>query len=401
MAENDEKFMILKMLEEGKISSDEALKLLEALENSEGAKQEFKKTSSKSTNFQDEVNNIRSKLHEWKKGIKSTYKEKEFDKMIDDFSVKAEKVGKNVASTTVNFVDKVVDFVGSFVDTNSFNIFGNYKAVVREFDIPFVENLNFFVNGSNGNIILKKHDMSNIAVKSHIRASEADTLEFLKLNSLENNISLDIENPNNINLSISHEVFVPAKKFNKLFLVTTNGKIYAEDPSSEILHCETKNSPIELMGVKSDNINITTKNAKIQVSYVKCKTININTNCSIIDVKHVKSSSINATTENSTIQIENAQNPDKSNLLEMSLKTKNGNIKVNMNDLDNREYKISAKTTIGNINILIPDLKYTDFANESSFDKSTVAITPNYNDDNICKVFIEAETTNGYIEIVK
>jgi len=50
---------------------------------------------------------------------------------VDEFSSKVEKLGKNLAYTTIGVADKLVDFISSFVETNSFNVFGKYKATNR------------------------------------------------------------------------------------------------------------------------------------------------------------------------------------------------------------------------------------------------------------------------------
>jgi biotin-(acetyl-CoA carboxylase) ligase len=92
-------------------------------------------------------------MHEWKKEFKTNYnnyKQKDFDRTIEDFVDKAEKLGKNVATTTFGIVDKVVDVVGSFIDTNSFNIFGSYKVEERSFELEAVEGAELFIEGTNG-----------------------------------------------------------------------------------------------------------------------------------------------------------------------------------------------------------------------------------------------------------
>ena len=108
---------------------------------------------------------------------------------------------------------------------------------------------------------------------------------------------------------------------------------------------------------------------------------------------------MSAISTNGRIYIENIQNKDEElNKILMNLKTSNGSIKVNMNDPDDKGYKISAKTTLNGINLLIPNLKYTKPANTSG--NKVDAETENYSLSKN-QVEIKAETTNGYIEIGK
>jgi DUF4097 and DUF4098 domain-containing protein YvlB len=84
----------------------------------------------------------------------------------------------------------------------------------------------------------------------------------------------------------------------------------------------------------------------------------------------------------------------------MELKTKNGDIKVNMNDLENKAYKVKAQTTNGGINLLIPDLLYNN-AGKSFIPDKTVEAQSNTYSTTSQRVNIYAETFNGYIEVVK
>lgn len=154
------------------------------------------------------------------------------------------------------------------------------------------------------------------------------------------------------------------------------------------------------MGVNSEKVNVSTKNAKIQISYVIGKDIDINTNNSVIDIKHIKTERLRAVTNNGRIMVENAHGYDNSNEMDMELKTTNGGIKVNMNDMDSRGYKVKAQTTNGGINILIPEMQY-DSVNKNGYTGSFVEAESKGFEGYPEKVFIIAETKNGYIEIVK
>ena len=84
----------------------------------------------------------------------------------------------------------------------------------------------------------------------------------------------------------------------------------------------------------------------------------------------------------------------------LALNTKNGDIKANMNDMENRAYKVQARTTNGGINLLIPELLYSNPGKSFSPDKAVDAQSSSYNNAPQ-RVNIYAETLNGYIEVVK
>lgn len=401
MSFSEEKMMILKMLQDGKINTEEAAKLLEALEG--GSRQAASgNTSSRpqrpQINYNDEIVKMRERINEWKNDMKKNYNEKDFDRMVDEFSTKAEKIGKNVAATTVGFVDKMIDFVGSVVDTGNFNIFGSLNAVEKVYEAEAAEGMNIDLEGVNGQILVKKHQDNKVVIKSTIKSSLSDVDNVIAYSNEGNSVSLKVNKTPN--LSVSHEVYIPAVKFNRMKFETSNGRLYIEDSISNEFESVTKNASIDLMGVNSDKISVNTKNAKISINYVTGKDIDINTNNSLIDVKNVKAGKLSAVTTNGKIFVESVQNIDDSSEAFISLKTTNGDIKANMNDMDNKAFKVKAQTTNGKVNLLIPELLYHS-PSKVGYTGGFVEAETNGYDTNPQKVNINAETVNGYIEIVK
>jgi len=400
---SEEKILILKMLEQGKINSEEAARLIEAVEGTSKSAQSSGTSYSsakqqKKINFSDEVSKVKEKLNDWKRDFKNSYNQTDFDRMIEEFSAKAEKVGRTLATTTLGIADKIVDFVSSFVDTNSFNIFGKYQAVEKTFDVANItEGMNLEVQGVNGNILVKKHSDDKVIIKSTIRSPHNNADDLLVFNEGEGNVS--VKTTKDENISVSYEIFLPTVKFNTINLKTKNGKIYVEDSIAETFEAQTSNSNIELMGVNSDKINVTTRNAKIQLGYIIGKNIDINTVNSLIDIKHVKTQNINAVSKNGRIFIENVHNYKGCSDINMNLKTSHAGIKVNMNDMEKRGYKIKAQTTNADINLLIPEITYKNISKQlaSSFVEAESSGYEGYE----YKVNIVADTQNGDIEIVK
>ncbi|MCX7709798.1 MAG: DUF4097 family beta strand repeat-containing protein [Clostridia bacterium] len=399
MSQSEERLLILKMLEEGKITSEEASKLLEALDGTQRQSgNENYSRQQKGQTYHEEIFKMRERINDWRKDIKNNYNQKDFDRMVEDFANKAEKVGKNLATTTFGIVDKMIDFVGSYVDTNAFNMFGSYQVIDRSFEAEVQEGMDLSVEGMNGSIVVKKHLDNKVIIKTRVRSPQENADAILMFNNTGNAATLALNKIGNI--SVSHEIFLPTVKFKNIKLETTNGRIYVEDSLSDVFEAITRNSHIELMGVNSDRISVSTKNAKIQISYLIGRDIDINTNNSVIDIKHIKAQMIKAVTMNGRITVENVQNYENSPEVLMDLKTSNGGIKVNMNDMDNKGYKVKAKTTNGGINLLIPEMTYYN-VNRHGTGTNFIEAESNGYQGFAERVFINAETNNGYIEIVK
>ena len=401
MMASEEKILILKMLEEGKINSEEAARLIEAIEPANKSQSESTSNSSrqqKKVNFSDEVSKVKDKLNEWKKDFRNNYNQKDFDRAIEEFSAKAEKVGRTLATTTIGIADKVVDFVSSFVDTNAFNVFGKYKAVEKTFSTGEIsEGMTLDVEAVNGNILVKKHMDNKVIIKSTLRCPQDNADELLVFS--ENEGVITVKNGKDENLSVSHEIFLPSIKFKTISLKTKNGKIYVEDSIAELFEAQTSNSNIELMGVSSDKINVSTKNARIQLGYIIGKDIDVNTVNSLIDIKHIKTQNLSAVSKHGRILVENVHNYKECPDINLNLKTYQAGIKVNMNDMEKRGYKIKAQTTNADINLLIPEITYKNISKQLA--NSFVEAESSRYDDFEYKVNIIADTQNGDIEIVK
>ncbi len=412
MSLSEERMMILKMLQEGRINSDEAAKLLEALD----AKQAPAGNAGNPGNgyagfhgprhhrphndYYDEVAKFRERINEWRRDFSKNYNQKDFDKMVDEFSTKAEKVGKEVASATYGVVDKVVDFVGSFVDTGAFNIFGSCVLVEKTYEAAAVEGTDLELEATNGSITVKKHEEDRILIKAKIRTPQAAAEDTLIFTNENNAVSLKLAKPDTFNLSVSYDVFVPSVKFNKLILATKNSKINVEDTLSEEFVSITKNASIDLAGVTSSKVTVDTKNARVAISYLIGKNIDINNKNAMIDIKNLKAEKLGISTVNGKILLENLQPHDGTPEVELVLKTKNADIKANMNDAENRGYKVKARTSNGGINLLIPNLLYRDMPRTDGYGKQVEAETENYNNA-LQRVNIIAESLNGYIEVIK
>ncbi len=404
MSISEERMMILKMLQEGRINSDEAAKLLEALEAKQGPQNAgfkgFNIPKPPPHNYYDEVTRVRERINDWRKDLSKNYNQNDFDKMVDEFSAKAEKFGKNVATAAFGVADKVVDFVGSIVDTGAFNIFGSCVTVEKDFEAVAAEGLNLHLQATNGQITVKKHQEERILIKAKIRTPQANAESAIIFTNDNGTVAVKLAKPDTYNLSVAYEVLVPVVKFNQIVLETKNSKIYVEDTLSEEFVSATRNAAIDLTGVNSSKISVDTKNAKVAVNYMIGKDISLGTTNAVIDIKNLKAEKLNAGTMNGKILLDNIQGYDDTSAVELNLKTGNADIKVNMNDTEDKGYKVKAQTTNGGINLLIPNLLYRSAPRYESMNKQAEAETDNYASA-AQKININVETTNGYIEVIK
>jgi hypothetical protein len=402
MSISEERMMILKMLQEGRINSEEAAKLLEALEEKKEPQgfKGFNIPKPPPHNYYDEVAKVRERINEWRRELSKNYKQDDFDKMVDEISSKVEKIGKNVATAAFGVADKVVDFVGSIVDTGAFKVFGNCPLVEKEFEAAAAEGMNLELQATNGQITVKKHQEDRILIKAKIRTPQPDPENAVTFANENGTVSVKLSKPDTYNLSVAYDVLLPAVKFNQISLETKNSKIYVEDTLSEEFVSVTKNAAIDLTGVNSSRIAAETKNGNVVVNYMIGKDINIGTSNAAVEAKNLKAVKLTAVSSNGKILLDNVQCYEGSDTADLCLRTSNADIKVNMNDSEDKGYKVNARTSNGGINLLIPNLLYRNPMNAGGMQRYAEAETENYG-SSAQKVSINAETSNGYIEVIK
>jgi len=89
MSFSEEKMYILKMLEEGKISSGEAARLLEALgSGSKSDDCDFLKKKDKKVTFNEEFTKVKDKLNDWKNEFKKIISKKILTKPLKSLQLK-------------------------------------------------------------------------------------------------------------------------------------------------------------------------------------------------------------------------------------------------------------------------------------------------------------------------
>lgn len=402
MSLNEERMLILNMLKEGRITSEEAARLLEALEGGTG-KSEHESRQGKSAktgpNYYDEVAKLKERINRWKEEFNKNYKAEDFEKAIDDFTKKAEKVGRDVAAATFGAIDKVIDYVGNIIDTGSLNLFGTYPAMERTFEADAAEGKDIEIEGTNGQIIVKKHQDNKIIIKTTVRSPKSNPDSFVHFKNEPSCTSVKLLDAGYS--SISHEVLLPDIKFGKIYLSTKNSKIHVEDIVSREFTSITKNAAAELIGVTGDSILVDTRNAKADLKYVTGKDVTVRTENAEIAISNIKASTLKASTANGRIAVDNVFPPEEGTApATIDLRTKSGGIRLNMNDTGNTAYRVKAQTTNGGINLLIPGLKYTIPVKQAEEGRQVEAETENY-EGNPQKVDIYAETLNGGIEIIK
>lgn len=393
--------MILSMLEEGKITSEEAIKLMEAIEEEEA----FSKDRSES----------------------STYKKEEKFNLKDTLD-NIEDIGTDIGNALYGLFDGLKDFGSSFGRYNYETVTNNLTM-----DLSGLENPSLDLRAINGDININPSQEDSITIDV--------TCQYKKGLLVANEAYFDFINKNgtisfipkyNSNISIKLDVSLPEKHYDYIQLKTSNGKIYTkrldarsaqystsnasinlEEANVELIDLTTKNGRIEINNTNSKDIKAYTTNASIEVKNTNSEKIVANTGngkiilndissldtvCKTsngsIDIDSIDSSSLSLTTSNAKINISKV-NPR--NMKNLRLLTSNASINADLDALDS-EIIIDLETSMGSINIDFEELIYITNKQLNLGLKKIVAHSKDYDPDKD-HLNLVASTSNGSITI--
>ncbi|WP_077369303.1 DUF4097 family beta strand repeat-containing protein [Anaerosalibacter sp. Marseille-P3206] len=416
----EERMMILTMLEEGKISSEEALKLLDAIDDTpEDVEEEFIITDEDKTQEKDE-------------------KKINFEKTMEKVEKTLKEQGKKVGDLGADLGNKISELFSGIKDkSSSVNFWGNYEtsSTTLEKDISHIDEPIIDLSSVNGSISVKTWEKQSLLIKVICNykkgvLDENDT--FYDFYEEDNKI---IFRPNfTSNIGIKLEVYLPDKKYDNIILNTSNAKIEVNKVNLNSLICDTTNSNINVSDIVGKDVKLATKNGKIYIEKVQSPIILANsTNSSMILNKitgekvfvatkngriyldEIIADSIDATTSNSNIETKkikgriirlNTSNSkiicddlDSEGMEKLELITSNSGINAHFDKLEGETY-FDLETSLGTINLEIPNLVYKINQQNKLGTRKIIAHSINFNEDEANFKFI-ASTSNGSIKIDK
>jgi DUF4097 and DUF4098 domain-containing protein YvlB len=313
------------------------------------------------------------------------------EKFGDDFTKRMESFGNDIADSAVKFTDRLVNYLGNFIDVGNdkYQYTKNYK-----YQIP--DNANIYIDTCNFAVIVSPTAESDLSVNFYINSSIPSLVidEFFNANQTDNRLSFKTLFPSRTWGKI--EIFVP-KHLSNLNIITTNGKCELNDITVDTIESNTSNGRISLLNCQSKTIKAVTSNGKITSSGTSADLTDFNTSNGKIEIDNCKFDKLDTKTSNGSIVLDGIY---KNNAIEgnYNLRTSNGKIVINLNNSDTCGYMIDATTSIGSISVDLPQLNY--FVDKKSFSMQSVAQIKSANFDSVTdKIFINAHTSNSSIAV--
>ncbi|QQZ10358.1 DUF4097 family beta strand repeat-containing protein [Heyndrickxia vini] len=302
---NEERKRIIGMVKEGKLSTEEALVLLDALDN-------------KQENKNEKVIESSQTYHE-------KYQEKE--------SYSKKQTEDKYSSQFHDAKDKIMDFVNTTfkkikdIDLN-FNQSVDIPHVYQQANVTLT---NIDIDVANGQVEVKVWDQPDVRIECQARVYRKDNRDEARAFFIDNS-SFYLEN-GLLRFSTQSKwmkadtiVYIPKNDYEKVSIRTFNGSVTGEGLSGADLRAKTANGKIVLKNVNSDKLDAETVNGKILVS-------------------ETKSGRFSAETMHGSIDVEGEYGS-------IDLQTLNGNLSCVLNN--EVAETLHLKAVSGNINVYLP-----------------------------------------------
>jgi len=391
----EEKMMILKMLQEGKISAEEAHKLLEALDKNNTGFESDARRSEKS--FEEKMQELQQKANKVAEKLGSTLNSSaekfssNSEKFGDDFAKRMESFGNDIADSAVKFTDRLVNYLGNFIDVG----YDKYQYKKNYF-YPLPDHAELIIDTCNFAVIVSPTAESDLSANLYVSTSVPNLVidEYFRVAQSENALAFKSQFPSRTWGKI--EIFVP-KHLKNLKIITTNGKCEIIDLTSDNLELNTSNGRISLTNCQSKTIDAVTSNGKIIVEGTVAAFANLSTSNGKIELANCKFDKLDAKTSNGSIILDKIYKMA-SQEGSYNLRTSNGKINIGLSNSDVCGCMVDASTSLGSISVDLPQLNY--FVDKKTFSMQSVVQIKSANfDSSADKIYINAQTSNSSINI--
>lgn len=353
---SDEKKLILKMLQEGKITEDEAITLLDSIKDKK----------------------------------KATRTNTDFDSLINKISETASKIGKKSQEMVSNF--DFEDFTNMFTVTDQKN---KAERLASE-NIIGLENPSLYVENQSGKIKISSWDNEEIQVTADVSYDDrfiADTYDFISIRREDDKVYIEpnYDSVSGRYFSINLSIALPEKHFKEISLKSTNANLEIEDVKADSLLVKTINAKISGKNIEAKEGEVSSTNARISLENLSGDKLQIKTTNGKIDIKDIDYLDLEMKTTNGSLVVANLGARTES----IYAKTSNGNISIALKNIF-KPIKAKMKNNFKGLEAsYFADSIFTNFVTE---DKVMIAYTDGY-DENADRLDIEATTTMGNINI--
>lgn len=325
---SNERIKILKMLENGEITADEASRLLSALEGSS--------STYTSNNNNNSTNNNGQSI--------------DFNRIINRITNTTQILAKKT-SKIYNDLEKEVKSIFKNINTTS-----NKNSICKEFNFALNDTNNSLdLKSLNGEMVLKGYNGNKLTLKTiYIPKDINNNIEFYSTDNKKYVFTFMEEKFEKVSL----EVLVPKKYFDNISLSSINSNFSLDSINFKNILCDTTNSNGIIENCEGQDINVNNVNGKLIIRGIKSNSLKVCNINNYVKLNNIDIKNVSVDVLNGEIDVIN----DYLNLFDdydWKLETQNNSINIEINT-DNVNYNIDARTSLGKINILKNNLVYSE-----------------------------------------
>ncbi|MDR1559653.1 MAG: DUF4097 domain-containing protein [Clostridiales bacterium] len=399
----NEKLMILKMLEEGKISAKEAGRLLEAAGREDSGPSYHSYTAppkqpassgsySSSASYAGNANN-----RPYDEGVSRPAAG--LDSFAGDLSRKFDVFARDLEPKLQRFSETVVEKTADIADRISRSIEDSRRSASpsvprpdgqeKRFELfvtPGYNELN--IAGLNGDVLIHGYNGDKISASVFCKPRRLNAP--LSLMRLGNKYFLNYDDDDFDKVAV--DAYVPESMFNVISVNTINGLLDVSTLSAENMSLNNSNGQTKLQSLAADFLKTECNNGRLNIGIVKARNARVENFNGAIDVLDLDSSNLKLTSVNGGIVVNMSQYASFSDYL-WDIESSNGKLTLNLPTYPELGYHVKAHASLGQIRVGLTNLNYL-------FNSSSLTEAKSINFDHCPKkVKLALETSNATLQI--
>jgi len=385
-----EKMMILKMLEEGKITAEEASRLLES-----GASSPAQTPKPASTPKGSYIPGSQTPPKSTESTVDSMGRK--IDAFVKEMEPKIKKATKVVVEKTAGAAESISKSLSSHGSRPSAPIAspqvpkappkptGSTSGIEEMVEI-FVTEKNGELNltGLNGQVLVKGYNGDKISAKIFTVAKRQGAKAVLAVLGNKYYLSYDENDFERVCI----DAFVPEAMFSNIKVSTINGDISLSTITTSGVQTECINGSMEIVGVKAETMTAEANNGTLTIKETTANTAQIENFNGNISVNKIDIANLKANTFNGAIDMQIAAFANHDNY-KWNIETGNGKLTVILPTYATLGYHIKAHAALDTVKLGLTSMNY--IRNEKSFAEAKSA---NY-DSSLKKVELDLATSNA------
>ncbi|MDR1914228.1 MAG: DUF4097 family beta strand repeat-containing protein [Clostridiales bacterium] len=405
----NEKLVILKMLEEGKITAEEASRLLEASGPTArpSGPPPTGTTGHSARASEAPRSNGQYSAGTYNSGDSGAYSSprsggledfagdlgRRFESFARDMEPKFQKFGEVVVEKTANFADRISKSIDDHINSDTRSSSAPYGGAGGDFEKRFELNVSSGYNelslaAHNGNLLVHGYNGDKITASVQIQSAHGNPP--IELMRLGNRYFLNYDSDNFKKVTV--DAYIPENLFNIINLSTVNGNVDISTLSADNISVNNMNGNVKLQSLNAKFLKAESTNANMTVNYLHADNAQIENVNGPIQTLDLDCANLMLSSVNGSITINMSQFESFSEYV-WNVESSNAKVALNLPTSPGLGYHLKGHASLGKIHVGLTNMNYI-------VNSSTMTEAKSINFDSCPKkVKLALETSNAALQI--